>query len=119
MTDNQQRRDFLKTATATAAGLAAGAIAGERRAQAQAVPLNPAAKAVLPDGRVVDRQQILDMLGLDRNVSPESWLTFIGCNKNASALKTGDANTLLDKKAIDRSMLSPVQLRSIDQIRKK
>jgi TAT (twin-arginine translocation) pathway signal sequence len=118
MTDNQQRRDFLKTATATAAGLAAGAIAGERRAQAQAVPLNPAGKTVLPDGRKVDRKQVLDILGLDSNTPADAWLT-IYCSVNASALKTRDAQRLLDSKAIDASTLSPVQLRAIEQIRKK
>jgi TAT (twin-arginine translocation) pathway signal sequence len=117
MTNNQQRRDFLKTATATAAGLAVGAVAGEHRAEAQAVPLNPAGKAVLPDGRKVDRKDILNMLGLDPNTAADGWLT-IFCGVNASALKTQDAQRLLDSKAIDRSMLSPTQLKNIQQIRK-
>lgn len=118
MTDNQQRRDFLKTATATAAGLAAGAMAGERRAEAQkAVPLNPAGKAVLPDGRKVDRKDILNMLGLDPNTAADGWLT-IFCGVNAGALKPQDAKRLLDSKVIDRSMLTPTQLKDIQQIRK-
>jgi hypothetical protein len=116
MTNNKQRRDFLKNATATAAGLAAGALVSERRTEAQSVPLNPAAKAVLPDGKTLDRKQILATLGLDSNTPADKWLT-IGCGVNASALKPADAKRLIDRKVIDRSMLSPSQLQGIQQIR--
>jgi TAT (twin-arginine translocation) pathway signal sequence len=115
MTTNQ-RRDFLKTAGTTAAGLAAGALAGENH-RAQAAPLNPAAKAVLPDGSIVDRAKILETLGLDPGTHPDAWLTIIGCGSNASALKPGDAKILIERNAIDKSILSPVQIKQIKQIR--
>jgi hypothetical protein len=116
MTEDRQRRDFLKTAGATVAGLAAGSLAGEHH-RAEAQSLNPAAKAVLPDGSTINREQILEKLGLDPSTRPDAWLTIIGCGSNASALKASDAKILIDRNVIDRKVLSPVKLKQIQQIR--
>lgn len=48
------------------------------------------ARAVMPDGSELSREQILTRLGLNPGTSPTAWLTVIGCGSNASALKAGD-----------------------------
>ena len=50
-----------------------------------AVALNPSAKAVMPDGRMLERADILTMLNLDPNIAPEAWLAIVACGSNAAA----------------------------------
>jgi len=67
----------------------------------KSVTINPNAKAVMPDGQVLDRGAILSKLGLNPNVTPDAWLAIIGCGGNASALHTGDAQQLINKGALN------------------
>jgi hypothetical protein len=123
MTDQDGRRDFLKTAATTAAGIVVGSVLSDH-ADAQrvpkpvvpqgVVPLNQ--RAVLPDGRILTRAEILTTLGLDPNVAADKWLT-IGCGVNASGLNARDAGRLLQNNVITPEQLTPIQLQQIDQIR--
>ena len=74
------------------------------------VPLNPAAKAVLPDGRIIGRRDVLKRLNLDPNTPVDAWLAIIGCGSNASALGLKDAKTLIDKGIITKLNLLNSQL---------
>lgn len=125
--DNKDRRDFIKTAAATAIGLAiAPVLVGEAKAQMQmmkrarvkrsAVKLNQG--AVLPDGKRYTRAQLLGKLGLDPKTPPEAWIT-ITCGTHAGALKPEDAKRLLDQGKINKNMLTPRQLNQIRRFRVK
>jgi hypothetical protein len=48
------------------------------------------ARAVMPNGELLDRAQILEKLGLNPNTSPTAWLTVAVCGSNASALLPDD-----------------------------
>lgn len=48
------------------------------------------ARAVMPNGKLMDRGEILATLGLNPNTAPTAWLNVIGCGSNASALLPGD-----------------------------
>jgi hypothetical protein len=52
------------------------------------IPLN--SRAVLPDGSVVSREQILKTLNLNPGTAPDAWLAVIACGSNASALNFRD-----------------------------
>jgi len=110
------RRKFMKTVAVAAAGLTMSSFAG--RAMAQSVRMNPAAKAVLPDGRQVSRSEILRMLNLDPATPMDSWLTIVSCGTNAMALKPNDAKGLIDRRAISEKMLSPRQLQQLKILQK-
>ncbi len=47
-------------------------------------------RAVMPDGRALNRGEILQTLGLNPNTSPTAWLAIVACGSNASALRPGD-----------------------------
>ena len=42
------------------------------------------AKAVMPDGRIMTREEILVKLGLNPNTPYTGWLNIIACGSNAS-----------------------------------
>jgi hypothetical protein len=48
------------------------------------------ARAVMPDGGMMDRAQILQRLGLNPGTSPTAWLAIVACGSNASALLPND-----------------------------
>ena len=52
------------------------------------VPLNN--RAVLPDGSLASREQILRALNLNPGTAPDAWLAIIACGSNASALNFKD-----------------------------
>lgn len=58
-----------------------------------AVSLNTA-KAVMPNGSLLDRAAVLRQLGLDPSAPPDAWLTIAACGSNASALTTEQLTTL-------------------------
>lgn len=122
MTTQDGRRDFLKTAATTAAGIVVGSVLSNH-ADAQpsttslpvkAVPLNQS--AILPNGKTITRAEILTGLGLDPNVAADKWLTIV-CGVNASGLKAKDASRLLQQGVLKREQLSPSQIQQIEKIR--
>lgn len=102
------RRDLIAAAATGAAGLAvAGAAAGQPRTP-QVRSLNPNAKAVLPDGRKLDRAAVLSQLGLDPNTPPDAWLAIVVCGSNASALRPGELQSLVRKGTLKTNELDAV-----------
>lgn len=113
MSDKKDRRDFLKIAAVGAASVAAGpllmkgataadvpdsqqlmkkaAVAKDQpmskdAATAETVRINPNAKAVLPSGKLADRREILEQLGLNPDTPADSWLSIYKCGGNAAGL---------------------------------
>jgi len=98
--ENGKKGINRRNVVATAAGAVAVAAAGAAAAQPQiqkgatmgrtmgAMRLNKSAKAILPDGSLADRGEILTKLGLNPNTPPDAWLAIVACGSNASALTT-------------------------------
>ncbi len=63
----------------------------------KSVTINPNAKAVMADGKILDRAAILSQLGLNPATAPDAWLTVVACGGNASALHPGDAQQLINR----------------------
>lgn len=63
----------------------------------KSITINPQAKAVMADGRTLDRAAVLSQLGLNPATPPDAWLTIVACGGNASALHPGDAQQLINK----------------------
>ena len=95
MSDKHNRRAFLRKSVAAALGGAAGAAVVADTARAQPAPINPNAKAVLPNGKAIARGEILRQLGLNPNTPPDAWLAVIGCGSNASALLPNTRENLM------------------------
>jgi len=103
--DKKQRREFLKV-TATGAVMAAGAgVAAAQPPRRATMPVNPQARAVLPDGSVVDRTEILRRLGLRPDVPADSWLVIVQCSSNASALRPQQLREIVARGAVKREEL--------------
>ena len=108
------RRDFLKQSV-TIAGAAGALISAEAEAQdprtkppaKKGVPIrvNPNAKAVMPDGTLKSREEILKSLGLDPSTAPDAWLTIAVCGSNASALNPRQLNDLVNRGVIKKETL--------------
>lgn len=81
------------------------------------IALNQTSKAVLPDGKMVTREEILKMLNLDPSVAADGWLNVVACGANATALKAEDAKILVDKNIIETDMLLKTQIDAIKDIR--
>lgn len=128
--EKTSRRAIIKTAAVTTVGLLAGwrlvseaeaqrikfdarasspeKVEGVRNAIRQGVlPLNSA--AVLPDGRLANRAEILKQLNLNPSTAPEAWLNIIGCGSNASALHFRDAEQLVSKGILDKQFLTQIR----------
>jgi hypothetical protein len=69
-------------------------------------------RAVMPDGSLASRGEILQRLGLNPDTSPTAWLTVLGCGSNASALLPGD----LERVAVDRVSNASQVLRQVRQV---
>jgi len=68
------------------------------------------ARAVMPDGKLLDRSQILSSLGLNPNTSPTAWLAVFGCGSNASALLPSDLQRVATNRVSNAaSVLSKAQ----------
>lgn len=68
------------------------------------------ARAVMPNGAMLDRAGILEKLGLNPHTSPDAWLAVIGCGSNASALNASDLSRIaVDRTANAASVLKKVQ----------
>lgn len=81
MDEMKDRRSFLKgAAVATLAGAAGIGFSKEAWAA------NPNAKALMPDGNLKSRADLMTQLGLNPGTSPDAWLSIIGCGVNAGAL---------------------------------
>lgn len=102
MPEKTERRDFLK-ATVAAGVLAPAAVAQPARPRA----INPNAKAVLPNGEVLTREQILARLGLDPKVAPDGWLVIINCGVNVAALRAEQIRELVRSGKIKVEELDP------------
>lgn len=127
--EEPSRRELLKTAAITAAGLVVGTVALSDDAEAQQIMLKQAvidrntaqrmtvvreaavlnSKAVLPDGKLLGRAEILTQLNLNPNTSPEAWLAIFGCGVNASALNFRDAEQLVNKGVLDKAALKTIR----------
>src|SRR5690349_9244506 len=67
------------------------------------------ARAVMPNGSLLTRGEILNSLGLNPNTAPTAWLNILGCGSNASALLPGD----LQRVAVTRLSNASNVLRSV------
>ncbi len=84
MNKEKDRREFLKgAALVSIAGVAAGT---EALADVRMVKLNTEAKALMPDGQLRTRLELMRELGLGPSVGTDAWLNIIGCLFNAAAL---------------------------------
>ncbi|KHK90663.1 hypothetical protein LK12_15155 [Novosphingobium malaysiense] len=63
------------------------------------------AHAIMPDGKMLDREEVLDKLGLDPTTPPDAWLTIIACGSNASAIKTEKLRELVDNGTLNARRL--------------
>lgn len=77
------------------------------------VSINVAAKAVLPNGKLVARENILQQLGLNPGTSPDAWLAIVACGSNASALNPSDAKILVERGVISDKILDAATLKKI------
>jgi len=102
------RRQVISAAATGAAGLAVAGAAVAQPVGIQARTLNTNAKAVMPNGKALDRTAVLSQLGLDPNTPPDAWLTVIGCGSNASALKPGDLQSLVARGVLKANQLDAV-----------
>jgi hypothetical protein len=127
--EEPSRRELLKTAAITAAGLMVGASVLSDKAEAQEIKLRQVAidrgtaqkmtvvreaavlnsKSVLPDGKLLGRAEILSQLNLNPNTPPEAWLAVFGCGVNASALNFRDAQQLVNKGILDKAALQTIR----------
>ena len=112
--DKKQRREFLKV-TATGAVMAAGVgTAAAQQPRRATMPVNPQAKAVLPDATVVDRAEILRRLGLRPDVPPDAWLVIVNCGSNASALRPQQLREVVARGVVKREELDPESLKVLE-----
>jgi len=112
--EKKQRREFLKV-TATGAVMAAGAgVAGAQPPKRAAMPINPQAKAVLPDGSVADRAEILRRLGLRPDVPVDAWLVIVQCGSNASALRPEQLRQVVGRGAVKKEELDADSLKALE-----
>jgi len=102
MPEKTERRDFLK-ATVAAGVLAPAAVAQPARPRA----INPNAKAVLPNGEVLTREQILERLGLNAKTPPDAWLVIVNCGNNIGALTAEQLRELVRSGKIKAEELDP------------
>jgi hypothetical protein len=80
----KDRREFLKgAALVSIAGAATGT---DALADIRSVKINTEAKAVMPDGKVRTRLELMREMGLGPSVGTDAWLNIIGCLLNAAAL---------------------------------
>jgi|CXWL01.1.fsa_nt_gi hypothetical protein len=113
---NSERRKFLKTAGAATVGIgAAGAAMAQTqpRAQPQTMAINRSAKAVLPGGKMADRGQILQQLGLDPTTPPDAWLSITSCGSNASALSPAELKGLVQRGTLKQNELDAHSLQKL------
>ncbi|OGK97634.1 MAG: hypothetical protein A3I14_06400 [Candidatus Rokubacteria bacterium RIFCSPLOWO2_02_FULL_73_56] len=109
---DQGRRAFMQKAAV--AGLAAGAVIG---ADGAVWAQRGGAKAVLPDGKLASREQLLSQLGLDPSTPPEAWIVLTHCGSNAAALKRPDAERLLKAGKLQGAELGQ-RLQGLQQLQK-
>ncbi len=84
MNKEKDRREFLKgAALASIVGAAAGT---EALADVRMVKLNTEAKALMPDGQLKSRMELMKQLGFESIVGADAWLNIILCGSNAGAL---------------------------------
>lgn len=69
--------------------------------------VNTSARAVMPNGKVVSRRDLLQQLGLNPSTPPDAWLVITKCGTNASALNIPDAKRLLQRGTISVRSLDP------------
>jgi len=97
MKESKDRREILKGMAVVALGGVAGGMVFTKEALAQTLitsTINPKATAVMPDGSIKTRADILTTLGLDPSTAPDAWLTITKCGSNAAALDTATRKSL-------------------------
>ena len=93
MSEEKTSRRAVLGAAVVGAGVAAAGLPAAAAGAPQAARLNKA-KAVMPDGSMLDRVAVLTKLGLDPSTPPDAWLTVVACGSNASALTREQIRTL-------------------------
>jgi hypothetical protein len=89
----KDRRDFLKGA---ALASVAGAVAGsEALADIRTLKINTQAKAVMPNGQLKTRVELMQQLGLSGSIGTDAWLNIILCGSNAGALTERQKSVLV------------------------
>ena len=59
--------------------------------------INADARAVMADGKVRTRGELMKQLGLNPSTSPDAWLQVLECGINAGALTTAERNVLTQR----------------------
>jgi hypothetical protein len=117
MSGDTTRRDFVKSAAVTATAAAVGTAVGGAPGSAQDVmQINPEAQAIMPDGKILTRPEILMQLGLDPNSPNDAWLAILGCGSNAAALDPKSLKDAVDRGLIDPNVLDPSSLDKLKQM---
>jgi hypothetical protein len=59
--------------------------------------VNTDAKAVMADGKVRTRGELMKEMGLNPSTSPDAWLDILGCSSNAAALTPAQRDVLTQR----------------------
>ena len=93
MDEVKDRRSFLKGAAIVTLAGTAGLMGFDKESWA----FNPNAKAVMPDGKLKTRAELMMQLGLNPATAPDAWLSITSCGSNASALTDLQKNQLMKR----------------------
>lgn len=100
MTKDKERRDFLKNAMiASVAGAGAVSVTGrdEALAEIRTLKMNTEARAVMANGDVKSRADIMKQLGLSSEASADMWLSIQTCGANAGGLTARQREVLTSR----------------------
>jgi hypothetical protein len=104
MSKSADRRTFLRDSALVALGGAAVAgapvsFSKEALAAQRNISINTDAKALMPDGKMKTRTELMTQLGLDPTTPPDAWLSITSCGSNAAAL-TGEQMKSLQSRGL-------------------
>jgi hypothetical protein len=112
MKKSPTRRAFIQSAT-VAAGATIGATVTATSASAQSQGINPNARSLMPDGKILTREEILQKLGLNARTTADGWLVVVGCGLNGAALTAKQLDGLVKRGAVKKEALDPQSLKMI------
>jgi len=92
MKTEKDRREFLKGAALVS--IAAAAAGNDALADIRTVKINTEAKAVMADGKVKTRAELMRQIGLGPSIGTDAWLNIIICGSNAAALTDRERSVL-------------------------
>jgi hypothetical protein len=93
MDEKKNRRSFLKGAAVVTLAGVASTLGFKKEAMALTLQVNANQKALMPDGSVKTRAQLMTQLSLNPSTPIDAWLG-IGCGVNASGLNKGQLDKL-------------------------